>query len=345
MPVRRTDEERVRDVRRVIEAGRAVYAERARLRGDIARFTGLSPAGVDLGFESLERDASEEELRSLVARAGDAPRVHVVLSANVFVAPLRALAVARAAAARVTVRPSSRDPVLARAIVDGLAAAGDASVVVEADRDVTSIAEGEIHVYGRAETIAAVRAAATVAVRAHGPGMGIALVTGDLDVAAGAVAADVVPFDQRGCLSPRVVLVVGEPSRAGAFGAALHERLGAWGGRVPRGELTAAERAEATRWVDSVRFAGDCHVGRDHAVGVVAGEGPLGVPPAGRHVLVAGASTLSDAFRRVEPFAPFVVAIGTDDVDRAAPLAPPNARLSQLGRMQRPPLDGPVDLR
>jgi len=343
--VRRTDEERIRDVRRVLDAGRAVYTERARLRGEVARVTGLSPEGVDLGFESLERDATEAELRTLVARAGDAPRVHVVLSANVFVAPLRALAVARAAAPRVTVRPSSRDPVVARALVAELAAVGDASFALESERDVATIAEGEIHVYGRAETIAAARAAARVVVRAHGPGLGVAVVTGALEDAADAVAGDVVPFDQRGCLSPRVVLVAGEPSRARAFAAALHERLGAWGGRVPRGELTGEERAEATRWIEAARFAGECHVGEDHAVAVAPMEGHLGVPPPGRHVVVAAASTPSDAVRRIEPFAPFVVALGTDDVRRVTPLAPARARLSALGRMQRPPLDGPVDLR
>ena len=43
-------------------------------------------------FESLEKEASDAELRSLVDAAGQADHVHVVLSANVFIAPLRALA-------------------------------------------------------------------------------------------------------------------------------------------------------------------------------------------------------------------------------------------------------------
>jgi hypothetical protein len=91
-----------------------VYDDRARIAPEIARSTGLTLEGALFGFSCLERDASEAELRSLIDAAGDAERVHVVLSANVFVAPLRAMAIARAASERVTVRPSPRDPTLAR---------------------------------------------------------------------------------------------------------------------------------------------------------------------------------------------------------------------------------------
>src|SRR5579884_866613 len=101
----RGTDERIADVRRLLSAARAVYDGRARLSGELARSTGLTPEGVELGFSCLEREAADDDLRALVAAAGDASDVHVVLSANVFVAPLRALAVARAASARVTVRP------------------------------------------------------------------------------------------------------------------------------------------------------------------------------------------------------------------------------------------------
>jgi hypothetical protein len=346
MDSHRTPAERVRDVRRLLEASREVHARRARLAPAIARDTGLSPEGVELGFGSLERDASDEDLRALVERAGEASQVHVVLSANVFVAPLRAIAVARAAAPRVTVSPSSRDPVLAHALVETLA---DPAVVFDAGRDVASIGEGEVHVFGRSETIAAVCARARVAVRAHGPGLGVAAIgPGSLEEAAESLAADVVPFDQRGCLSPRVALVVGDEARAADFAAALHERLGAWGARVPRGRLTGDEREGATRWIDAVTFAGRSWTGPDHAVALAPEHGPLSVPPAGRHVLVAGAPSWEDAFARLAPLSGFVVAVGTNDPARVAlmrPVGPARARVLALGRMQGPPLDGPVDLR
>jgi hypothetical protein len=345
--VERTAEERIHDVRCVLDAARVVHARRASLAAEIARATGLSPQGVELGFESLERDAGDDELRALVARCGDAPRVHVILSANVFVAPVRAIAVARAAAPRVTVRPSSRDPTLTRALVDALAAAGDDSVALEVDRDVASIAAGEIHVYGRGETVAAVKARAHVLVRAHGPGMGIAAVSSKsgLGEAVDGLAADVVAFDQRGCLSPRVALVAGDPARAASFAALLHDRLQDWSNRVPRGSLSPEERADAARWLDAAAFTGECRTGVGHAVALAPPDAPLAVPPPGRHVLVAGAPTLADAFGRIAPFARFVVAVGSDDPSRVAAVTPARARVLRLGGMQRPPLDGPVDLR
>ena len=97
-------------MRRLIEVARAVVTGRERFAEAVGRHTGLSAQGVELGFESLECDAGEADVRSLVARAGHATQVHVILSANVFVAPLRALAIARAAAERVTVRPSRGIP-------------------------------------------------------------------------------------------------------------------------------------------------------------------------------------------------------------------------------------------
>jgi hypothetical protein len=337
----------VRDLRRLLEAAREVYALRARLVPDVAHATGLSLQGVELGFASLERDASEGDLRTLVAGAGDARRVHVILSANVFVAPLRAIVLAWAAAPEVTVRPSSRDPVLARALVRLLASAGERAVVLDEDCDVASVTEGEVHVYGRSETIAAVRARARVAVRAHGPGMGVAVIAArdDAAEAAEALAADVVPFDQRGCLSPRIAFVEGDVARAAEFARVLHERLRVWGVRVPRGGLSPEESAEASRWVDTATFAGESWAGAAHAVALAPEGAPLSVPPAGRYMLVAAAPTVDEVFVRLAPLAPFVVAVGARNRTALASRVPPHVRLLPLGRMQQPPLDGPVDRR
>jgi hypothetical protein len=340
----RSSARRIADVRRLLDAARAVHADRANLKDEIARATGLSLEGVELGFASLEREATDAELGSLVEGAGDAPSVHVILSANVFVAPLRAIALARAAAGRVTVRPSPRDPAIARAVVD---AAGDPAITLVDERDAAAVEAGEIHVYGRDETIAAVRARARpgVTVRGHGAGMGVVFVTRTADIAAAAeaLAADVVPFDQRGCLSPRIAIVEGDESRADAFASALYDRLAAWHSRVPRGTLADDERAESTRWRDAMVFAGRTWLAPDHAVARATGE--LSPPPPGRHVLVAPAATILRAAALLAPVARFVVAVGSDDPTVAARFAPAHARLSLLGAMQRPPLDGPVDRR
>jgi hypothetical protein len=340
-------EARISDVRRLLDAAREVHAGRAALRDRIAETTGLTPAGVELGFESLEQEASDADLRALVDAAGQADHVHVVLSANVFIAPLRAIALARAASPRVTVRPSLRDPVLARALVH---AAADPAVTLVEDRDVARVVAGppglarRVDVYGRAATIAGVRASVAegVEVRGHGPGMGVAVVAGDVAAAAGRVAVDVAAFDQRGCLSPRVVLVVGDPSRAEELALELHAALAALGRRVPRGSLDAEESAGASRWRDAVAFAGRLFAGEDHAVGLLASLDPSMLPPAGRHVLVVPLAPEGGVESALAPVAPYVVAVGSDD---PAVAGPPHARRSALGAMQRPPLDGPVDRR
>ncbi|HEY4015342.1 MAG TPA: acyl-CoA reductase [Polyangiaceae bacterium] len=337
--------ERVADVRRLLTAAGVVYADRARLSPDIVRATGLSPEGVELGFASWERDAPSQDLEALVAAAGDARHVHVVLSANVFVAPLRALAIGRAAADAVTVRPSPRDPVLARALVE---AAADPAVVLVEDRDIARSTADEIHVYGRTEAVEAVRARAApgAKVRGHASGMGVAWITAaaDLDETAERLCRDVVAFDQRGCLSPRVALVEGGEDRAVWFARALADGLTRWANPVPRGRLHDDEVAEATRWRETMAFAGRVYEGNENVVASTSGP-RLAVPPSGRHVLVVAAPTRADAAARLGSLGHVVVTVGSDDPRTVASLAPPHARVSLLGRMQLPPLDGPVDRR
>jgi hypothetical protein len=346
--VSRGAEDRARDVARWLAAARAVFAGRSALAASIASSTGLSPAGVELGFECLECDASPGDLRTLVDAAGCAEHVHVILSANVFVAPLRAIAIARAAAGRVTVRPSGRDPTLALALV---AAAGDPAVTISDVRDPLHAGADRIDVYGRDATIAEVRARALgagIEVRGHGAGLGVAFVRpvpGSGDAVAEALASDVVPFDQRGCLSPRIAFVEGPVAAAEGFARDLDLRLAAWASRVPRGALSPDERAEATRWRDSLAFAGRLFAGAEHAVGVAEPGSPLAVPPPGRHVLVVPVASASEACERMAPMVRYVVTVGSNDAAALAAVAPDHARRAPLGRMQRPPLDGPVDRR
>jgi hypothetical protein len=177
--------------------------------------------------------------------------------------------------------------------------------------------------------------------------MGLALVTAraELESAARALADDVVVFDQRGCLSPRVALVVGDEARASALADALHAELERLGARIPRGELPAEERGASGRYVATMTYACRALVGAQHAVGVGPRGAPLVLPPAYRHVHVAACASLDEAKALLAPLVRAVVTIGTDDLSAAAAIAPPWARLSPLGAMQRPPLDGPVDRR
>ncbi len=339
----RSPEERTRSVRRLLAAARSVVDGRAKLVPELVQTTGLSPEGVSLALtHHLELAASDEELGALVKSAGEAEAVHVVLSANVFVAALRAIAIARAASVDVRVSPSSREPAFARALVE---AAGDPAITLTTSL-ASSLERGEIHVYGRDETIAAVRASARpgVIVRGHGAGMGVAcvLVEDTLEDAARLLAEDVAAFDQRGCLSPRVVFVVGEESRGRAFAECVHHALTAQEALIPRGIVSAAERAEAVRYADAVAFAGTLLRGAAHAVGLASS---LAIPPPGRHVHIVCAATLLEIRPMLAPVASKIVALGISDPSCADELGLAHARVSPLGKMQHPPLDGPVDLR
>jgi hypothetical protein len=339
--------ERTRDVMRLVTAARAVARDRASLTEDLVSTTGLSREGVELGFtRHLELSPTEAEIDALVATAGDAKHVAVILSANVFVAPLRAIAIARAASPSVVVRPSRREPHFARALVER---AGDPGISLVDDVDLSRLFGGEVHVYGRDATIADVRlrVGERIRVRGHGAGMGVALVSRDarLEDAAAALAADVIAFDQRGCLSPRVALVVGDAPRASAFADALDAALTSEGARVPRGLVHADERAEASRYESTLAFAGRVIARADHVIGVGPVGAPLLVPPPARHVHVAPAASQEEALRLLADLAQVIVAFGCDDPALAERVAPRHARRSRLGEMQRPLLDGPVDRR
>jgi acyl-CoA reductase-like NAD-dependent aldehyde dehydrogenase len=346
----RSEAERIADVRRLQKAARNVIEQRGALVAAIVESTGLSAEGVELGLtKHVEVDAADAELSALVARAGDLSRVAVVLSANVFVGALRAIAIARAASDDVVVRPSRRDPAFARALVEAANALGDTHLRIVDDLDIASIEEGEIHVYGRDETIADMRKLARpgVRLRGHGSGMGVAWISAgaDVDVAARGLADDVVVFDQRGCLSPRIALVLGDEGRASALADALHAELERLDVTVPRGAVPAEERAAAGRYVATMTYACRALVGSEHAIGIAPPGAPLVLPPPYRTVHVAACSSLEEAAKLLAPLAKGVVTIGSDDAESARALAPSWARIAALGMMQRPPLDGPVDLR
>lgn len=330
--------ERSERVMRVIEAARELSRDEA-LAARLVTTTGLSPEGVRLALrEHLELEPTREQLSRLLEVTHETEHVHVILSANVFTAALRAIAIACAAAPVVTVRPSSREPHFATALV---AAMKEPRVRI----DPRPPAHGEIHVYGRDETIAEVKrsAAKGVVVRGHGAGMGIAVIddAADLRWCARSLATDVVPFDQRGCLSPRVAFVAGR-QRASAFAAMLHDALEDAEARVPRGRLDANESAELERWASTVAYAGELTRGRAHAIGCSAA---LLVPPAGRHVHVMAVDQMSGLPAVLAPIAKWIVAVGASSVESARAMAPAHARVSALGEMQKPPLDGPVDRR
>lgn len=316
---------------------------------------GLSPQSVELALgEHLEKGISKAHLEMLLGRVTAAPRCHVILSANVCTAALRAVAVACASAPAVIVKPSRRDPVVAELLVRALAedaAFASAQGTIALTDHVVAASGDEIHAYGTDETMAAIGAslAPGVTLRAHGAGFGVAVVESGADEgqAAAALARDVAAFDQRGCLSPRVALVAGSLARVAALARALAAELAAFERRAPRGPLDAETRAELARYAATAQALGACHRGEGYLVGLDEAPAALLLPPAARALHVMPASPEAAA-RWLAPWAAKLAAVGAAGVGPlldAVRAAAPRARRSALGQMQKPPLDGPVDLR
>src|SRR6188768_1707739 len=231
-----------------------------RARERLVASSGLSPAGVDFAIERcLEIAPTEPEIAALIRSTPTAQVAHVLLSANVFVAAHRAIAIALAASAEVRVRASRREPEMAELLLAG--APGSFQLVTE----LSPHSGDRLWAYGSDETMdnVAVTLPAGVAFHAHGSGFGVAVLDGaradaELSALLRALAEDIVLFDQRGCLSPRVVLLQAEP--AVGFGLArelareLARALAELEQRVPRGQLTVQELTEIAKYRDAAYF-------------------------------------------------------------------------------------------
>lgn len=345
------DEQRLGRVRRAVSAAVCLADARHPLGVEARRIlpaaVGLSSQNVELCLsECLEIAPAEAELRELCRNVPLAPAAHVLLSANVFVGAHRAIAVALAASERVYVRPSRREPQMARLLHE----AGAPIHIVDALRPEPG---DHVWAYGSDETLLELRDTLPdgVTLHAHGSGFGVALIQAasraELEAAALALARDVVPFDQRGCLSPRVAFVLRDAAAARDFAEALSESLASFTERVPRGPLSEEERAAERRYRDLATYSGESFAGRDYAVSVreeEPGEALL-IPPIGRNVHVV---STADWTARLEMLGASLTAVGVagpEALRERVSACMPAARVSELGRMQRPPLDGPVDRR
>lgn len=326
--------------RRIADPGTDLGREaRARLSAS----TRLSPEGVAAAIERcLEHHPTRAELEALASAVAPAPRVHVLLSSTVFTAAHRAIALGLAASDRVVVRPSRRDPLFSELLLRG------APGLFELSATLSPCAGEHVHAYATAETLAELRRTlpAGVVLHAHGPGFGV-IVVGDADPAsvASAVALDVALFDQRGCLSPRAVVVEGDPARARAHALALAEALAAMERGLPRGALDDEEQAEIVRYRDTMSYAGEVFPAGSGVVALAREGAPLFIAPVGRnlHVVPTG-----DAAALLAPHAHAITTVavaGSPALTARVHAALPQARRAELGRMQTPAFDGPVDRR
>ena len=339
-------------MRAVLRAARRLRDARDPLgreaRAALPAATGLSSAGVALALEEhLETSATPAELASLLATVTPAPRVHVVLSSNVFVGAVRALCLGLAAAPRVSLRPSRREPRMASLLLRAMGrGAGDVAVAGELRPE-----PGEqVHAYGRGETLEALAASLPRGVLfwGHGAGLGVAAIGAGQasEELADALARDASIFDQRGCLSPKIVLFEGSGREASEFAGRLFARLEAWGLRAPPGPTSAAELPARRAYLDTMRTVGEVHASGLAAVALDPSPQALVLPSGARVLHLARVDDAATAAALVAPLAPRVACLGGEGAFAdALSIAAPRARRAALGWMQRPALDGPVDRR
>lgn len=338
------DDERRGRVARLVEAARTLTDARlppgAALRRRLLETTRLSVENIEQGLaRCLEVSPTPGELEQLVSSTPEAPVAHVLLSGNVFVAALRAIALGVASSRHVFVRPSRRDPALAEALHE--LAPESFTLVPELEPS-----PGErVWAYGADETLRLVRNALPRGVwfHPHGSGFGAVVVEPRAfdHAAAHELSWDTVCFDQRGCLSPRVVCVAGGAEEARKVARSLAAELSRLAEEIPSGPTTAEEDAEARRHRDAAAYAFELF---DAGSGWVSFAERFVLPPAGRNLHVFAHGEPSAALRSSARYLT-TIASNDDRHRQALRSAFPRARVVELGRMQRPPLDGPVDLR
>lgn len=346
----------------------AKLAHEPALVGALVESTGLSEAMVQWGLRTTLATVQAETLLEIRRRAGlfvfgqenRAQLCSVVLAGNVFTACVKAILVPLLLEVPVLVRPSSRDGVLAHALVAGLEPPFDeAASLVAFDHDDDRAWEAffrradAAHVFGSDETLRALRSKTPSRTRfvGHGHGVGVAAILepprGRFDAIAEALALDVAAYDQRGCLSPQVLYVVGARAEALALAEALHGALAAVEASLPRGPLSQRERVACTRWRATVAALGDLFEGLTHAV-VVADAAPVPGGPGYRHLVIRAVPTIEALRQAVAPLGHHLKAFGWGP-DEAQPLvgtalpAGTAPYLAPLGAMQTPPFDLPWD--
>lgn len=311
--------------------------------------TGLSPEGVDHALrECLEHRAGRSTLSQWIRRASPSPRSHVLLSANVFTAAFRSIALALAQSEHVFVRASRREPVFPRLLE---AASGGAFQLVPA---LSPTPGDHFWAYGTDATLAEVRRGLPSGVRfhGHGSGMGVAVFEptgtereGQIDLYANALAEDVVAFDQRGCASPRLVLVHGSDAHAREMTKALARALTRWEDAVPRGALFDDERAEAERYAVTMTYVGGAESAGKGLVVHDPVADRLFLPPVGRYLGVVRISALDPILKQLDARLTTVGVAGHESLPGRVQALLGKRRVVDWGKMQKPALDGPLDLR
>lgn len=343
----------------------------AALRIEARAASGLSPAMIEWCLSTTLATVTEDAIASLIEARGKLPAhprglCAVVLAGNVFTVALRAVCLPLIAGRPVLAKAASTDDVfahcLARALAQSDAELARSYELVRFSRDdepalAALLAHAEVaSVYGDDHSVAEIARAAPPSTRIlpHGHGLSAAFMAreslGSEPAArevAERIAIDIAAYDQRGCLSPHFILVEsgGEiDARTFAKLLATHalpriEQL------LPRGDLTAAEKAACLQWRAVAATRGELFATPTHAVSYEPGAPPRPSPGA-RHISIHDCQTPDDLLTQLTPYLPHLKSL--------AIAAPPKTRthlaghllplpLPPTGQLQTPPFTAPQD--
>jgi hypothetical protein len=205
--------------------------------------------------------------------------------------------------------------------------------------------------YGADETLAEIERTLPVGVIFHGHGAGIGVAVVDREALdaerdlATRLALDTIAFDQRGCLSPRLVLVDADAEQARAFARDVARELARLQETIPRGALLQGEQADALRYRATMTYLAEVYEAGGGLVAFDAQARPLPIPPTGRNLFVAKCHSPTEY---LDPVGSAIAAVGLACRSTLSQLVEQRfgrARRAKLGSMQSPRLDGPVDKR
>lgn len=381
LPQLSTAEDLSRLVRAICQAGvRMLGADRelARaLRLELAQNTGLSSEMVEWGLTTTFASVRPDVLDALGREAFGTPGVvgvparlcAVVLAGNVFSAAVRAVCLPLLTGAPVLVKCASNDDVLPRFLRRALEGvdpelAQRFELVRFARSDERALdallrhAE-VVSIYGDDATTTTIGARARPDARVirHGHGLSASFVSShalrssaSLRDTALRLALDIAAYDQRGCLSPHMVLVE-QASGAGARALArclADEALPELGRVLPPGPSDTATQARALQWRAAAQVRGELFDGAGFAVSYEATL-PLRPSPGGRLVAVHDCADADALAAALGVFGAALKCIGVAGprelrqrlARRVRGFAP--ARICRAGEMQTPPFDAFAD--
>ena len=260
------DRERV--VRVLIEA-----ISRLRSRGDdlrrraiemIARNSGISPQVLDASIDALLARFDQESIRAVASRLRvTSELLGFIMASNAVGAGIHEVLLAMICGAAVMIKSSSGEPyffsTLAQTIAQIDPEVGKRIAVLTWTRQRSDLSTllcavcDRMVAYGDDATIDAIQSGALFGFGSKASGALVAaaaLGSDEIGLAVAALARDVILFEQRGCLSPSHVFVVGPAEASAALSAALGAELV----RLARGDfpparltLSAAARIQAVR--------------------------------------------------------------------------------------------------